>query len=378
MKLFGSMFTGVLVIATITSCGHEPQVTGNFESDALKAMIQTEAQFGDIALGADPWEVVMCQIPRDTTDPIFAPGDERLNLSSTDIVEELSPVVDYFLRWSGGRYSPRFIAAKGVSVLADEKSDVCVERALDQASDTTRGVLVIANAQHTATAVGGWGRPGAPCTQDCSARLTRRAVYVGASDFMPFWKGNPPLDLIQHELGHALDWPHSSTSVDNFGSGVYDSEVDVMSNSAAPRDKNSEARNAPGPVAINMYLAQWLDDRNIEVIEKGTKAINLVATNTDLATDGLRLVLVPVDVSTVISIEVLEATGDNQHLIHDRVVIHQVDIAGETGFERRQTVLDADLRSNESWSNGKIEITVKQVMKTNSTATARIQVTITS
>jgi hypothetical protein len=372
------MFAGVLVITAITSCGHEPQVTGNFESDALEAMIRMESQFGDIALGADPWEVVMCQIPRDTTDPIFAPDNERLNLSSADIVDELSPVVDYFLRWSGGRYSPRFIAAEGVSVLADEKSDLCVERALDQASGTTRGVLVIANAQHTATAVGGWGRPGAPCVQNCSARLTRRAVYVGASDFMPFWKGDPPLDLIQHELGHALDWPHSSTSVDNFGSGVYDSDVDLMSNSAAPRDFNSEARNAPGPLAINMYLAQWLDDRNIEVIEKGTKAINLVATNTDPAIDGLRLILVPMDVQTVISVEVLAATGDNQHLLSDRVVIHQVDLEGETGFERRQTVLDADLQDNESWSNGTIEIAVTQVMKTNSITTASIQVTIAS
>ena len=378
MKLFGSMFAGVLVIAAITSCGHEPQVTGNFESDALEAMIRTESQFGDIALGADPWEVVMCQIPRDTTDPIFAPDNERLNLSSTNIVDELSPVVDYFLRWSGGRYSPRFIAAEGVSVLADEKSDLCVERALDQASGTTRGVLVIANPQHTATAVGGWGRPGAPCVQNCSARLTRRAVYVGASDFMPFWKGDPPLDLIQHELGHALDWPHSSTSVDNFGSGVYDSDVDVMSNSAAPRDFNSEVRNAPGPLAINMYLARWLDDRNIEVIEKGTKAINLVATNTDPAIDGLRLILVPMDVQTVISVEVLAATGDNQHLLYDRVVIHQVDLAGETGFERRQTVLDSDVQINESWSNGSIEIAVTQVMKTNSITTASIQVTIAS
>jgi hypothetical protein len=214
--------------------------------------------------------------------------------------------------------------------------------------------------------------------QNCSARLTRRAVYVGASDFMPFWKGDPPLDLIQHELGHALDWPHSSTSVDNFGSGVYDSDVDVMSNSAAPRDFNSEARNAPGPLAINMYLARWLDDRNIEVIEKGTKAINLVATNTDPAIDGLRLILVPMDVQTVISVEVLAATGDNQHLLYDRVVIHQVDLAGETGFERRQTVLDADLQDNESWSNGTIEIAVTQVMKTNSITTASIQVTIAS
>jgi hypothetical protein len=151
-----------------------------------------------------------------------------------------------------------------------------------------------------------------------------------------------------------------------------------MSNSAAPRDFNPEARNAPGPLAINMYLARWLDDRNIEVIEKGTKAINLVATNTDLAIDGLRLILVPVDVETVISIEVLAATGDNQHLLHDRVVIHQVDLAGEAGFERRQTVLDSDVQINESWSNGSIEITVTQVMKTNSITTASIQVTIAS
>jgi hypothetical protein len=127
-----------------------------------------------------------------------------------------------------------------------------------------------------------------------------------------------------------------------------------------------------------MYLAQWLDDRNIEVIEKGTKAINLVATNTDPAIDGLRLILVPMDVQTVISVEVLAATGDNQHLLSDRVVIHQVDLEGETGFERRQTVLDADLQDNESWSNGTIEIAVTQVMKTNSITTASIQVTIAS
>jgi hypothetical protein len=84
------------------------------------------------------------------------------------------------------------------------------------------------------------------------------------------------------------------------------------------------------------------------------------------------------DVQTVISVEVLAATGDNQHLLSDRVVIHQVDLEGETGFERRQTVLDADLQDNESWSNGTIEIAVTQVMKTNSITTASIQVTIAS
>ena len=378
MKLFGSMFAGVLALGMITGCGREQQVTGIFDSEAMQTMIQTESQFGDIAVGTDSWEVVMCQIPRETIDPIFAPSNDRLDLSSADIVNELGPVVEYFVRWSSGRYLPYFIAAQGVSISADEKSDVCVDRALDQAADSTRGVLVIADAQHTETAVGGWGRPGSPCVQNCSARLTRRAIYVGASDFTPFWKGDPPLDLIQHELGHALDWPHSSTSVDNFGSGVYDSEVDVMSDSAAPRNVNPDERNAPGPLAINMYLARWLDDRNVVIVEKGTKSLNLVATKTDLAVDGLRLVLVPVDNSTVISIEVLEATGDNQHLLHDRVVIHHIDVAGEAGFERRQTVIAADLQGEDSWSDGNVEITVKQVTKTNLITTASIEVRIGS
>ena len=372
------MFAGVLALGMITGCGREQQVTGIFDSEAMQTMIQTESQFGDIAVGTDSWEVVMCQIPRETIDPIFAPSNDRLDLSSADIVNELGPVVEYFVRWSSGRYLPYFIAAQGVSISADEKSDVCVDRALDKAADSTRGVLVIADAQHTETAVGGWGRPGSPCVQNCSARLTRRAIYVGASDFTPFWKGDPPLDLIQHELGHALDWPHSSTSVDNFGSGVYDSEVDVMSDSAAPRNVNPDERNAPGPLAINMYLAQWLDDRNVVVVEKGTKSLNLVATKTDLAVDGLRLVLVPVDNSTVISIEVLEATGDNQHLLHDRVVIHHIDVAGEAGFERRQTVIAADLQGEDSWSDGNVEITVKQVTKTNLITTASIEVRIGS
>jgi len=378
MKIFGSIFAGVLVVVTLTGCGHEQQVTGNFDSEALKTMMQTESQFGDIARGSDSWEVVICQIPRDTTDLIFEPGDERLKLSSADIVNELGPVVDYFSRWSNGRYSPKFTAVNGVTISADEKSDMCVDRALDQSLDSTRGVLVIANAQHTETAVGGWGRPGASCAESCSARLTRRAVYVGASDFMPYWKGNPPLDLIEHEIGHALDWPHSSTSVDNFGNGVYDSAVDVMSNSAATRHIDSDARNAPGPLGINMYLAGWLDDSNVALVENGTKSFELVATNTELVVDGLRLLLVPLNNSTMISIEVIGATGDNRHLLRDRVVIHQIELAGETGFERRQTVLDADLQDGKSWSDGKVEINVKQLVTTNSVTTAKIDVRIAS
>jgi len=103
MKLFGTMFAVALTVATITGCGREQQVTGIFDSEALNTMVQTEAQFGDIALGSDPWEVVVCQIPQDTTDPIFDSNDVRLNLSSGDIVAKLDPVIAYFSRWSPGQ-----------------------------------------------------------------------------------------------------------------------------------------------------------------------------------------------------------------------------------------------------------------------------------
>ena len=378
MKLFGSMFAVVLTVATMTGCGREQQVTGNFDSEAVNAMMQTESQFGDIALGSDPWEVVVCQIPQDTPDPIFDPNAVRLNLSSGDIVAELDPVIAYFSRWSHGQYQPNFTAVDGVSISAEEKSDLCVERALDQASPTTRGVMVIANAQHSETAVGGWGRPGSPCEKNCSAKSTRRAVYIGAADFMPFWTGNPPLDLVEHEMGHALDWPHSSTSVDNFGNGVYDSDIDVMSNSAAPRDFNADMRNAPGPLGINLYLSQWMKDGHVALLEFGTRSFDLVASDTDSAVDGLRLVLLQLNDSTIVSVELLHASGDNQHLLHDRVAIHHIEVTGVAGFERRQTVLDADLQSGESYSQEKIEVNVSQITTDNSVTSAKIEVRIAS
>jgi hypothetical protein len=378
MKFLGSMFAVVLTVATIAGCSNDQQTSGDIDSEALNTMVQTESQFGDIALGSDPWEVVVCQIPQNTTDPVFAPVPERLNLSSGDIVAKLDPVIDYFSRWSHGRYQPNFTATTGVSINAAEKSDLCVERALDKATPAARGVLVIANAQHSETAVGGWGRPGSPCEENCSAKLTRRAVYIGAADFMPFWKGSPPLDLVVHEMGHALDWPHSSTSLDNFGNGVYDSEVDVMSNSAAPRDVNPNARNAPGPLGINMYLSQWINDSNVALLEDGTKSFDLVATDTDSAVDGVRLVLVQLNNSTIISVELLNASGDNQHLLRNRVVVHQIDVAGVVGFERRQTVLDADLQIGELYSQGKIEIRVRQFGSDNFVTSAKIEVRIAS
>ena len=376
MKFLGAIVAVGLSTMAIAGCGDEGQVTEPFGAEPVQTMVETAAKFADIAVGIDPWEVVVCQIPQDTTDSLYEPVDVRLDLTSTEIIAALTPVVDYFSRWSHGQYQPNFTAVSGVSIGVDEKSEMCVDRALDKASAATRGVLVIADAQHTEVAVGGWGRPGTPCEESCSAKQTRRAVYVGASDFMPYWKGNPPLDLVEHELGHALDWPHSSTSVDSFGSGVYDSDVDVMSNSAGPRENFPDTRNAPGPLAINMYLAKWLQDTHVASLESGTTSFELVATETDLAVDGVRLLIVAVNDSLVLTVELIKASGDNQHLLHDRVVVHQVEVVGEIGYERRQTVLSDDLLSGEQWSNEHVQIKILEITSDQSVTTASVEATV--
>jgi hypothetical protein len=60
------------------------------------------------------------------------------------------------------------------------------------------------------------------------------------------------------------------------------------------------------------------------------------------------------------------------------VVVHQIDVAGVVGFERRHTVLDADLHIGESFSQGKIDITVEQITSENSVTSAKIKVLIAS
>ncbi len=376
MKFFGAIVAVGLSTTVVAGCGDEGQVTESFGAGPVQTMVETAAKFAEIVVGIDPWEVVVCQIPQDTTDSLYEPIDVRLDLTSTEIVAELAPVVDYFSRWSHGQYQPNFTAVSGVSIGVDEKSEMCVERALDKSSAATRGVLVIADAPHTEVAVGGWGRPGTPCEGNCSAKQTRRAVYIGASDFMPYWKDNPPLDLVEHEIGHALDWPHSSTSVDNFGSGVYDSDVDLMSDSAAPREKFADTRNAPGPLAINMYLAKWLQDTHVASFESGKGSFELVATETDLTVDGARLLLVPVNDSIILTVELIKASGDNQHLLHDRVVVHQVEVRGEIGYERRQTVLSDDLLNGEQWSNEHLQIKILEITSDHSVTTVRLNATV--
>jgi len=335
--------------------------------------------YGEMTLGVDPWEVVVCHIPIFTSDEIFEPSLERMSLSSSEIVKRLSPVVSYFKRHSYGRYQPLFSAGQDVTISDTETSDDCAERALDQSGPEVRGVMVVADAEHGADEFGGWGTPGIGCNKSCSASDTRRSVYVGAGDFMDYWNGDSPLDLVEHEIGHALDWPHSTTSMSNSGQELYDSALDVMSDSSAPRMVFSTKRHGPGTLAINLYAARWFNDEHLQILDTSRRVntkVQLLATDTDLSIMGKRFVVITDGANSFLTIELIAGRGDNAHLKLDALVIHRITVTGTSGVDRQQIVIKGDLQDGEKWAGNGISIEVLSIDSDDGEVTAEIEMTV--
>src|SRR4029079_9437611 len=148
---------------------------------------------------------------------------------------------------------------------------------------------------------GGFGNPGAVCAKPpCAATATRRSAYVGASDFSPDWGDRPPMDLIEHEIGHAIGWPHSG--YDQSLPVPEQSALDVMSNSAAPRDVLPDRRDAPDTLAINRLSAGWFPVSAVAVVRAEGSTVTLAASN---STSGTRLAVIPLDDRRFITVELL-------------------------------------------------------------------------
>jgi hypothetical protein len=352
----------VVWAAVLAGCGAD-------EWGAVKnpvGLLSSQRWFGDRFVGVDLWEVVICRVPVDSVAQVFEPISDRLALGSDDIVAELGGVTDYFERWSRGRYRPEFRAGEDVAVgVADDDQD-CVERALDGIADDVDGVLVVADAQHREDVPGGWGRPGRPCVDECPASSTGRAAYVGAADF--FVPDSPPLDLVQHEIGHALDWPHSNLSDATFDRGVYDSPFDLMSDTAAGRAVDPNVRNAPGPSAVHLLSAGWLDADEVRVVGSNSTQVLVPA---DSSVGGIRLLVVPT-VEAWLTVEVIAARGDNVHLGVDQVVVHRIDPGDDSGVSRRQIVVASGLVNDSTFVGFGATVSVSEVDGENWTVRVEI------
>jgi hypothetical protein len=194
----------------------------------------------------------------------------------------------------------------------------------------SHGVLVVADAEHNANQPGGFGSPGDACADPpCPASVTRRSAYVGAADFDPQWGDQPPMDLIEHELGHALGWPHSG--YDPSQTEPHRSALDVMSNSAAPRTVHASRRDAPDTLAINRLEAGWLPVAAVAVIPRLGATIRLSPSN---GTSGTRLAVVELDHRRFLTVELLAAQGLDDHLAVTGVAVHLIEGSDATRAQK--------------------------------------------
>ena len=217
-------------------------------------------------------------------------------------------------------------------IAATDEPQACVDKALALAGGDAHGVIAIADAEHNDTQPGGFANPGSDCaTPPCLASATRRSAYVGASDFSPDWDDQPPMDLIEHEIGHALGWPHSG--YDPTLEEPHDSALDVMSNSAAPRATFPDRRDGPGTLAINLLAAGWLPSSAVAVVPSSGSTVTLAPSN---GASGTRVAVVALDDHRFITVEVLTAEGFDDHLPASGVAVHLIDGDGAT---RAQTPL---------------------------------------
>lgn len=261
-------------------------------------------------LGRDTWEVAICRIPAEHDSALYADGALTYLGTAQQIVTSLEAVTQYFSRWSMGRYRIEFEAAERDVEPTYGDPETCLDGALAQSRSESDGVLVVADLQHREGRNGGSGTWGAECTGNCPARRTRRSVYLGASDFVGLDGARVRVDLVEHEIGHALGWPHSTRRSE------YDNVVDLMSDSDAPYRSDAATIDGPGVLAFNRYVSGWLDREPLIVDPTRGDPI-------DIAVDDLALVAV--SDTAMLSIEFIEAVGDYSFLDSSGIAVHLIE-----------------------------------------------------
>jgi len=312
-----------------TACETVPPAVDVGPFDApFSSMVKASTPGWWRARGVDRIEVWVCHVPLDSTAAVYGGLQLRRVFTPQALASAVSPRVSaYFDAVSHGRYRPVFVAGGEWTMGRTDLPQACADHAIAAAATSTRAVLLVADAEHAGDQAGGIGTAGVPCHGDgpCPVGESRRWAYVGAADFSPRWGTSPPVDLVEHELGHTLGWVHSGTPPATNIAGDYDSALDVMSDSAAPRAVEPARRDGPDTLAIDRVESGWLPTSAVVVADRAHGATAALSPSTGAS--GLRLMVLPVDARSFLTIELLSRSGFDGHLPADGVAVHLVRVS---------------------------------------------------
>lgn len=275
----------------------------------------------------DVVEVWVCRVPTGTTSSVYGELPLRLPLDADTLASLFQQQVSrYFHTVSFRVYTPSFVPGGDVQLGPADGPDECAEQALDRSGPEATVVLAVADAEHVEGELGGQGSGGVAAAEGSPAKVSRRVAYVGGSDFNRVtWGDNPPLDLVEHELGHTLGWVHSGVTAD----GRYVSALDVMSNSAAPREVRPERRDAPDAIAIQRVIAGWIPADEVVQATGDSTEVTLSPSTDNAHRETTRLLVLPVDDRHFLTVERLQNDDYNDHLPAAGIAVHRVTLGDD-------------------------------------------------
>ncbi|MDE0138636.1 MAG: fibronectin type III domain-containing protein [bacterium] len=237
-------------------------------------------------LGADTWEVWVCDV---------ADGDLPVDAAdaATLLNREITP---YFAWLSGGRYRPEFVVGGVVEADPTHESPrasdyECEDRVAEVSEGGAQGAVIVLDKEE-AVSSGGVGRQNSSHvdgTWTVSAGAfpdNSRSVQLTAETVLPVsaycsdctYPDDIRLDVVAHEVGHALGWPHSfggnrpetSEALLEIDIDIdeYDNPMDMISGSPHGWELRRHGLVA-GTIAVNRYAAGWIDPDDVAVHDGG-------------------------------------------------------------------------------------------------------------